>query len=408
MSTTRVQDLPSGGNAAVNDYFVGESTPGTTVKLTYAPQLNMDPSPSLAANLNVNGHNIVDANAKSLITFTATANAVNNINIANQATGSNPEIQAAGTDTNVGINLRGQGTGAFNLISANTTTPLNILSGTSSQHTTAFAFANTAASRTITFPDADGTLFFDNGAANTVYIANGTPNGGTWTATTGTGSVVRATSPTLVTPVLGTPTSGTLTNCTGLPISTGVSGLGAGIATFLATPSSANLASAVTNETGSGALVFGTSPTLTTPVINGITNGSAPAAGQVGQLLSSGFVTSAGLSSSVNANITSLAITAGEWDVWANVTTVPAAGTTTAICYFTVNTTSASNPAPTSEASSGQVSFMNGPASQPLNGQVPTLRVSLSGTTTYYLNTIVAFSVSTMQAAGVLYARRRA
>lgn len=67
---------------------------------------------------------------------------------------------------------------------------------------------------------------------------------------------------TLTAPILGTPTSGTLTNCTGLPISSGVSGLGAGIATFLATPSSANLATAVTDETGSGSLVFGTSPTL--------------------------------------------------------------------------------------------------------------------------------------------------
>jgi hypothetical protein len=37
---------------------------------------------------------------------------------------------------------------------------------------------------------------------------------------------------------------------------------------FLHTPTSANLAAAVTNETGSGALVFGTTPTLTTPVIN--------------------------------------------------------------------------------------------------------------------------------------------
>jgi hypothetical protein len=44
-----------------------------------------------------------------------------------------------------------------------------------------------------------------------------------------------------------------------------ISGLGTGVATFLATPSSANLASAVTDETGSGALVFGTSPTIVTP-----------------------------------------------------------------------------------------------------------------------------------------------
>lgn len=49
---------------------------------------------------------------------------------------------------------------------------------------------------------------------------------------------------------------------------TGISSLGTGIATFLGTPSSANLASAVTDETGSGLLVFATSPTLTTPTIN--------------------------------------------------------------------------------------------------------------------------------------------
>jgi hypothetical protein len=92
--------------------------------------------------------------------------------------------------------------------------------------------------------------------------------GGTGVGTsTGTGNNVLSTSPTLVTPVLGTPTSVTLTNATGLPISTGVSGLGAGIATFLATPSSANLASAVTDETGTGNLVFTNSPTLVTPAL---------------------------------------------------------------------------------------------------------------------------------------------
>ena len=81
---------------------------------------------------------------------------------------------------------------------------------------------------------------------------------------TGTGSLVFATGPTLVTPNLGTPTSGTLTNCTNLPISSGVSGLGTSVATFLATPTSANLISAITDETGTGSLVFATSPAITT------------------------------------------------------------------------------------------------------------------------------------------------
>ena len=84
----------------------------------------------------------------------------------------------------------------------------------------------------------------------------------------------------LTTPTLGVPQSGTLTNCTGLPVATGISGLGANVAAFLATPSSANLATAVTGETGSGALVFATSPTLVTPTLTTPTM-TAPVLGTV-------------------------------------------------------------------------------------------------------------------------------
>lgn len=76
-------------------------------------------------------------------------------------------------------------------------------------------------------------------------------------APTGAGGYVRATSPTLVTPVLGTVAAGSvLTNATGLPISTGVAGLGTNVATFLATHSSANLAAAITDEDGTGVVPF--------------------------------------------------------------------------------------------------------------------------------------------------------
>ena len=88
----------------------------------------------------------------------------------------------------------------------------------------------TTAERTFTLPDASSTIVVQGGA-------------------------------------LGTPSSGTLTNATGLPIGTGVSGLGTGVATFLGTPTAANLATMVTDETGSGSLVFATSPTLVTPVL---------------------------------------------------------------------------------------------------------------------------------------------
>lgn len=56
-------------------------------------------------------------------------------------------------------------------------------------------------------------------------------------------------------------------NATVTPAVGSITGLGTGVATFLATPSSANLAAAVTDETGSGALVFATSPTLVTPAL---------------------------------------------------------------------------------------------------------------------------------------------
>ncbi len=72
---------------------------------------------------------------------------------------------------------------------------------------------------------------------------------------------------TLAATTLGTPGAGVLTNCTGLPISSGVTGLAAGISTLLTTPSSANLRTAVTDETGTGSLVFATSPTLVTPTL---------------------------------------------------------------------------------------------------------------------------------------------
>jgi hypothetical protein len=91
---------------------------------------------------------------------------------------------------------------------------------------------------------------------------------------TGTGVLVFNNTPTLITPILGTPTSGTLTSCTGLPVTTGISGLGANVAAFLATPSSANLAAALTDETGTGAAVFANTPTLATPILGTPTSGA--------------------------------------------------------------------------------------------------------------------------------------
>lgn len=119
----------------------------------------------------------------------------------------------------------------------------------------------------ITLPATTGTVALTGNKLSVFAATSSSELAGVISDETGSGALVFANTPTLVTPILGTPTSATLTNATGLPISTGVSGLGTGVATFLATPSSANLVAAVTDETGSGALVFATSPTLVTPVL---------------------------------------------------------------------------------------------------------------------------------------------
>jgi hypothetical protein len=62
-----------------------------------------------------------------------------------------------------------------------------------------------------------------------------------------------------------------------LPIAnggTGITSFGTGVATFLGTPSSANLLAAVTDETGTGSLVFATSPTLVTPALGTPSSGT--------------------------------------------------------------------------------------------------------------------------------------
>lgn len=213
--------------------------------------------------------------------------------------------QQTGTDADnftVGGNLTVNGTAAFTSLSltgntvvgdtsadtltVNATPTFNVAipvtsGGTGVTTSTGTGAVVRAVSPSLTTPvlgtPASGTLTSCTGLPLTTGVTGTLPvaNGGTGvTTSTGTGNNVLSTSPTLVTPVLGTPASGTLTSCTGLPVSTGISGLATGAATFLATPSSANLAAMLTDETGTGANVFANSPTLVTPALGTPSSGT--------------------------------------------------------------------------------------------------------------------------------------
>jgi hypothetical protein len=192
---------------------------------------------------------INDVNGNELLRVSAAALAVNELTLANAAAGGAPSLSATGGDTNINLNLVAKGTGVVQAggVPVATTTGAQTLTN---KTLTAPAIATISNTGTLTLPTSTDTLV---GRNTTDTLSNKT----------------------LVAPALGTPASGTLTNCTGLPVATGISGLGAGmatflasvlganVATFLATPSSANLAAALTDETGSGVAVFGTAPTIT-------------------------------------------------------------------------------------------------------------------------------------------------
>lgn len=105
----------------------------------------------------ISANGILDSNGNIALAINATGSA-NYLIVANAAASSAPSLSASGSDTNIPLYFGPKGNSGVVFFTAAPTQPVGIVSGTSFQHSTTFAFFDTAASRTVTFLDADMTL----------------------------------------------------------------------------------------------------------------------------------------------------------------------------------------------------------------------------------------------------------
>ncbi|MGE4118937.1 MAG: hypothetical protein AB7F29_13775 [Candidatus Nitrosocosmicus sp.] len=267
--------------------------------------------------------------------------------------------------------------------------------------------------------------------------------------TTGSGLAVGQTSPSLITPAIGvaTGTSLALTSVAGGPLilsSTSATGtpyiqFNKDTSTLIGYVQGGINSTGLASGSGMGMLATGTnpiyliigstnilnatiatsvfsnqvqatsfSPSTTSGIIGTTTNNNA-AAGSVGEVVSSQIASGSAVSltSGITSNVTSISLTAGDWDIYGNVSfVVDPLVTNIADAVGWINTVTATFP-----DISLRSSIVYGSAGIVVNTHpsfcVPSLRVSLSGTTTYYLSAYADFSVSTLAACGQIFARRR-
>ena len=348
--------------------------------------------------------------------------------------GTSLSAATAGTDYSAGTSALGTGilksttaTGALTIAVAGDFPTLNQnTTGTAANITaTSNSTLTTLSSLSLPTSQLSGNISLTTQVTGTLPVLNG---GTGVTTSTGTGSVVLSNSPTLVTPALGTPASGTLTNATGLPVS-GIAAIAANtlignntgssatptaltasqVNTLLgslinpmttlgdiiyenSTPAPARLAGNTTSTinflsqtgTGSASAAPVWTPNIPSANVQGTTAGGNATSGYIGEFVSSNPgspVTPAASGSQVN--VTSISLTAGDWDVEGMMETIAGATSSFSALAAGISTTS-NNYDSTNKGGINQLATTI-PAGMSQYMPTGVRRINISSTTTVYL-----------------------
>ena len=161
-----------------------------------------------------------------------------------------------------------------------------------------------------------------------------------------------------------------------------------------------------TSSTGTGVLVLGTAPTLNQPIIVGVTTNSDAAAGDLGEFISSviPYASRILLSNLTPADVTTISLTAGDWDVWGNTYVIFGGNAVLAAGWCSLTSATTVDQSLWSETTNNGGAIATGGGA--FTETFPMQRFSLAAPATIYLTAMGGFSTSTGAACGGIYARR--